>query len=203
MIINVKVKLYYLKNKAKKKLIEVNTNKKEEWKWFPDYTLKKYKNDHGNSNKKTSVYLGADFAGFAWKEKIKNHLEKIGTYKIIDVGCYNDDFNDYPDFSEQLGLNVSKNKGSFGIAVCGSGIGIAIACNKIKGIRAATVHDVTTARLTREHNNANILAVGGWTTGPVQLYDIVDTFLTTKAETISFHTDRVDKITELENKYFK
>jgi len=187
-------------------LSEVKSSKsvtKQEWKWYPNYDVSTYKTDHGNKSNKTQIYMCADFAGYVWKEKIKDHLNKIGTYNVTDVGCFNDEFNDYPDYAEQMALKVAKDKNSFGIAICGSGIGIGIACNKIKGIRAATVHDKTTARLTREHNNANVLSVGAWTTGPVQLYEIVDTFLTTKAETIEFHTKRVDKIAMLEKKYFK
>ena len=174
----------------------------EPFNWTPNYSLSKYTSL--KDSKKQTIILGADFAGFAIKERIKIHLSNIPCYEVIDIGCDNDKPNNYPDFSEKLGLAVIEKEGNLGILFCGSGIGIAIACNKIKGIRAATVHDSTTARLTREHNNANVIAIGGWTTGAAVVYDIVDEFLEAKFNTEDpSHSERVGIIKKLEEKYFK
>lgn len=174
----------------------------EPFNWTPDYSHSKY-TSLKNSEKQT-IILGADFAGYAMKERIKIHLSNIPCYNVIDIGCDNDKPNDYPEYSEKLGLKVLEKEGNLGILFCGTGIGIAMACNKIKGIRAATVHDSTSSRSTREINNANVIAIGGWTTGSLVVYDIVDEFLQAKFNTEDpNHSKRVNIIKKLEDKYFK
>ena len=97
-----------------------------------------------------------------------------------------------------------EKEGNLGILFCGTGTGVAIACNKIKGIRCATVHDSSTSRLTREINNANVIAVGGWTTGALVVYDIVDEFLQAKFNSKDSNiSNKVEQIEKLEEKYFK
>ena len=100
---------------------------------------------------------------------------------------------DYPEYGKAVGNAVVNNEGELGIVVCGTGIGISIATNKVKGVRCALCHDITTARLSREHNNANVLALGGRILGDVLALEIVDTFLSTNFEG-GRHQTRIDKI---------
>lgn len=140
-----------------------------------------------------TVHIGSDHAGFDLKEKIKAHLTEKGI-EITDVGCFKPERCDYPDIAQALCKNL---KGGRGILVCGSGIGISMAANKIAGIRCALCHDHYTAKMCRQHNDANVLAVGSRTTGDEVAKDIVDTFLQTEFEG-GRHADRVKKITALE-----
>ena len=124
------------------------------------------------------IALGADHGGFELKEKIKKHLlEK--NYEVFDLGTHSTDSVDYPEFGHAVGHAVADKKADFGIIVCGTGIGISIAANKVPGVRAALCTNTTMARLTREHNNANILAMGGRIVGDVLALEMVDVFLST------------------------
>lgn len=142
------------------------------------------------------VVLGSDHAGRALRLTIVEHLTAAG-HEIVDVGTDTDDSVDYPDFGAAVGRAVVAGEAELGIAVCGSGIGIAIAANKIAGVRAATVHDVTSARMTRLHNDANVCCLGERFTGPQVALDAVDAFLSTDFEG-GRHARRVGKIAELE-----
>ncbi|MDU1910212.1 ribose 5-phosphate isomerase B [Fusobacterium sp.] len=140
------------------------------------------------------IALGADHGGFELKEKIKTHLIKNG-YEVLDLGTNSSDSVDYPEFGHAVGYTVAEKKAEFGIVICGTGIGISIAANKVTGIRAALCTNTTMARLTREHNNANILALGGRIIGDILALEMVDTFLTTE-----FQGGRHEKrITKIEN----
>jgi len=130
------------------------------------------------------IALGADHAGFELKEKIKEYLLKKGGIEVIDKGTNSKESVDYPKYSKEV---------DFGILVCTTGVGISIAANKIKGVRAALCTDTTTAKLTREHNDANILALGSGIVGQFVALDIVDTFLSTSFEG-GRHQKRVDQI---------
>src|SRR5690349_12692134 len=110
--------------------------------------------------KKLNIAIGSDHAGFLVKEAIRKYLEASG-YAVDDQGTSSEESVDYPDYGKAVGEHVASKQADLGIAVCGSGIGISIAANKVPGIRAALAHDVTTARLAREHNDANVLALGG------------------------------------------
>lgn len=138
------------------------------------------------------IALGADHGGFELKEKVKTHLIKKG-YEVLDLGTNSTDSVDYPEFGHAVGHAVVDKKVEFGIVVCGTGIGISIAANKVPGVRAALCTNTTMARLTREHNNANILAMGGRIIGDVLALEMVDTFLDTEFQG-GRHENRINKI---------
>lgn len=139
-----------------------------------------------------NIYVGADHAGFNIKEAVKNMLANYN-YNIIDLGTNSNARVDYPDFGHKVAQAVLADEGSFGIVICGTGIGISIAANKYKGIRAALCHDDYTAKMARAHNNANILAFGERVVGLGVVESIIDTFLTTPFEG-GRHANRVEKI---------
>lgn len=139
-----------------------------------------------------NIYVGADHAGFNIKEAVKNMLANYN-YDIIDLGTNSNARVDYPDFGHKVAQAVLADEGSFGIVICGTGIGISIAANKYKGIRAALCHDDYTAKMARAHNNANILAFGERVVGLGVVESIIDTFLTTPFEG-GRHANRVEKI---------
>ncbi len=142
------------------------------------------------------VAIGADHAGFELKELIKHTLDELRVaYK--DVGTYSDDSVDYPDFAAKVGRGVAGGEFDRGILVCGTGIGMALAANKIPGIRAAPVLDLESARLAREHNNANVLAIGARVTPPERALDLVRLFLKTEFEG-GRHERRLQKVAALE-----
>jgi len=145
---------------------------------------------------KPRVALGADHAGFPIKETIRQFLQNAG-YLVDDLGTWSEESVDYPDYGKAVGECVAAHKDVFGIAVCGAGIGISIAANKVYGIRAAVAHDVRTARLAREHNDANVLALGGRVVSGSQAIEMVQTFLNT-AFVDGRHARRVEKITIIE-----
>ncbi|WP_297407044.1 ribose 5-phosphate isomerase B [uncultured Cetobacterium sp.] len=138
------------------------------------------------------IALGADHGGFGLKEIIKSHLEKKGI-EVLDKGTYSTDSVDYPVYSKAVAQAVLNNEADYGILICGTGIGISIAANRFKGIRAALCSNSTMAKLTRQHNNANILALGARMTGDVLALDIVDEFLNTSFEG-GRHTHRIEAI---------
>jgi len=142
------------------------------------------------------IALGADHAGFALKETIRKHLEQAG-YVIEDLGTWSEESVDYPDFGRAVGERVVARQSDVGIAVCGTGIGISIAANKVPGVRAAVAHDVMTARLAREHNDANVLALGGRVVTEAQAIEIVDIFLGAQFAG-GRHQRRVNKIADIE-----
>ena len=145
------------------------------------------------------IAVACDHGGFALKGEILAHLEKRGV-AYEDFGTYSIDSCDYPDFAEAACLAVTSGKCSTAILICGTGIGISIAANKIPGIRAACCSDTFSARFTRMHNDANALCFGGRVVGPGLAIDMVDLFLDTEFEG-GRHQKRIDKITELEKKY--
>lgn len=145
------------------------------------------------------IALGSDHGGLNLKEAVKEHLLTKG-YEVNDFGTYTQESCDYPDIAEKVAIEVRDKNYEFGILVCGTGIGIGIAANKVNGIRAALCHDTFSAHATREHNNANILTMGERVIGTSLAIDIVDTFLSTTFEG-GRHQTRIDKISRLENKY--
>ena len=140
--------------------------------------------------------IGCDHGGFELKNHIMNHLKEIGVeYK--DFGCYDENSVDYPDIAEKVGKAVVSGECENGILICGTGIGISIAANKIDGVRAALCSDVYSAKMTKQHNNSNVLCLGGRVTGRELAFMICDTWL--GEEFIGGrHQNRIDKITELE-----
>jgi ribose 5-phosphate isomerase B len=146
---------------------------------------------------KPRIAIGSDHAGFPVKEAIRKYLEGAG-YAVDDQGTSSEDSVDYPDFGKAVGERVAAKQDDLGIAVCGSGIGISIAANKVPGVRAALAHNVLTAQLAREHNDANVLALGARIVTPAAALEMVHAFLTTPYAG-GRHQRRLDKITQIEN----
>jgi ribose 5-phosphate isomerase B len=142
------------------------------------------------------IALAADHAGFELKEKIRQHLIDHGI-SVTDLGTHSNESVDYPDYARAVGEEVTGRRADFGILVCGSGIGMEIAANKLPGIRAANARNEIDAQLSREHNNANVLALGGRALEEKAALKIVDHWLST-AFAGDRHQRRVDKITALE-----
>lgn len=145
------------------------------------------------------IAIGSDHGGFKLKEEIRSYLSTFENIEVIDKGCFNENSVNYPDYAEVVGNSVVSKEVDKGILICGTGIGISIAANKIKGIRAALCHDHLTAYLAAEHNNANILCFGGRTTGIETAKDIVKTWLSTEFEG-GRHNNRIDLIKKIEEK---
>lgn len=146
-----------------------------------------------------SIAIGSDHGGFELKKTIVAFLEDHG-HAVTDLGTNSSDSVDYPDFAKKVSESVSQGEHRFGILICGTGIGMEISANKIHGIRAVNCSNTTMARLSREHNNANILCIGARTIGVVLTTDIVLSFLSSEFEG-GRHERRVEKITQLEENY--
>ncbi len=142
------------------------------------------------------IYIGADSAGFEMKEMLKEHLAPEG-YEITDLGTDSTASCHYPLFAEAVANAVASDPDSLGILVCGTGIGMSMTANKIHGIRAAVCGDTFSARMTRMHNDANVLCLGARVIGPGLAKDITDLFLTTGFEG-GRHATRIAMIRELE-----
>ena len=141
--------------------------------------------------------VGADHKGFVLKEYIKRILKEQG-YEVIDKGTYSEESVDYPDFAFKVAESVSKGESDRGILICYTGIGMEIAANKIKGIRAALAFIPELAKLTRNHNDSNILTFGSYYMSPYMAQEVVLTWLKEKFEA-GRHKRRVDKISNREN----
>lgn len=142
-----------------------------------------------------TISIGSDHAGFAYKEALKAMLQADG-HDVIDVGTHTEDRADYPDYGVAAARLIADGTARFGVIVCGSGIGISIAANKVRGIRAANCVTVEMAALARQHNDANMVAVGQRLVSVDLAKDIVRTFLATDFEG-GRHTQRVEKIHSL------
>ena len=144
------------------------------------------------------IFIGADSAGFPLKEKLIPHLTELG-YEVTDCGTDSTASCHYPDFAAAVCKNVQGNlEGSFGILVCGTGIGMSMCANKYDGIRAALCSDTYSARMTRAHNDANVICMGARVIGECLAIDILDAFLGAEFEG-GRHKVRVDMMTEIEN----
>lgn len=148
------------------------------------------------------IAIGSDHAGYNLKETIKKHLDELGVeYK--DLGCESCNTSvDYPDYGLSVAEAVASKEFDRGIIICGTGIGISIAANKVPGIRAAVCTDTFTAKACRQHNDANILAMGERVVGPGVALDMVDAFLKEEFQG-GRHSKRVSKISNIEEKYCK
>lgn len=145
--------------------------------------------------------IGSDHGGFRLKKEIIEHLKAKGIgYK--DFGTFSENSCDYPDIALEVGEAVAAKQYDLGILICGTGIGIGIAANKIAGVRAALCHDTFSAHACREHNNANILTMGERVIGTGLALEIVDTFLNSQFEG-DRHLRRINKISDIEKKYQK
>ncbi len=149
--------------------------------------------------KKPVIVIGADHAAYGLKEYVKGLLEKMD-YRVEDLGTDSRESVDYPDYAEKVALRVANSRDRLGILACGTGVGVSIAANKIPGIRAALVKDVRTARLSREHDDANILALAGRPYNQAKTARIVRAWLKGEFKG-GRHLRRVKKIKQLEKKY--
>jgi ribose 5-phosphate isomerase B len=148
-----------------------------------------------------AIAVGSDHGGFQLKKDIIHFLETQGI-EVKDYGVYSPESVDYPDIGAEVALAISKGEYNRGILVCGAGIGMSIVANKYPGVRAALCHNIYTARMSREHNNANILVLGERTTGPGVAIEVVKTWLETEF-CGGRHARRVDKITAIDRELNK
>lgn len=143
------------------------------------------------------IGIGSDHGGFELKEEMKKFMEENG-YEVRDFGTDSKESVDYPDFGKVVGEAVVAGEIDKGVVICGTGIGISISANKVKGVRAALCGDVYSARMSREHNNANIIAMGGRVLGVDLAKEILSTFLKSEFQG-GRHERRVNKIAEIES----
>jgi ribose 5-phosphate isomerase B len=142
------------------------------------------------------IAVGSDHAGYLLKQFLSAHLTDLG-HDVDDLGTHSEQVVDYPEFGAAVGRAVTQGRADIGLCACGTGIGIAIAANKIQGVRAAVVHDATTARLARAHNHANVVCMGGRMVGHEVAKDAIDTFLST-APVGGRHERRIEEIAVLD-----
>lgn len=143
------------------------------------------------------VAIGCDHGALALKNKVVSHLEQRG-FEVKDFGTYTLDSCDYPDFAGAAAKAVASGECEKGIVLCTTGIGVSIAANKVKGIRCALLSDLMSARLTREHNDTNMMAIGAAVVGEGLALEIVDTWLDTEFSHNERHQRRIDKVMALE-----
>ena len=149
----------------------------------------------------TKVAIGCDHGGFVLKDAVVDELKKLGA-EVVDLGCFSTDSVDYPEYGLKVANAVAQQRCDLGVVMCGTGIGISIAANKVKGIRCAVVVNEFTAEATKEHNNANVIAMGGRVITPDMAAKCTKIWLETKFAG-GRHQNRLDKIAKIEEKYFK
>ena len=141
------------------------------------------------------IAMACDHGGLRLKNVLKDDLEKNG-YEVEDFGTYTEESCDYPDYASKAAKAVADGTCDKGVVVCGTGIGVSITANKVNGIRCSLCHDVFSAKATREHNDANMLAMGARVVGPGLALMIVDTFLNTEFSNAERHQKRIDMLEE-------
>lgn len=147
------------------------------------------------------IYIASDHAGFATKQKIISYLKsEIAKFSVIDLGCDNEDVCSYADFACKLAIAMKKDQKSLGVVICGSGIGISITANRYSHIRTALCYNENAALLAREHNDANVLALGGRTNNIENNIKILDIFLNTKFSNEPRHIKRIEQLTQIGEK---
>ena len=139
------------------------------------------------------IALGCDHGALALKEALIPHLEKMG-YEVKDFGTYSSASCDYPDFAGPAAQAVGSGECEKGIVLCTTGIGVSIVANKVKGVRCALLSDVLSARMTREHNDTNMMAIGAGVVGQMLAFEIIDTWLGTEFSHDARHQRRIDKL---------
>ena len=142
-----------------------------------------------------TIAAGCDHGGFSLKTVLIEQLIESG-HEVLDLGTDSNERVDYPDFAEAVAKSVASGEAEFGLLVCGSGIGVCMVANKISGIRAATIHDVTSAHLSREHNDANIICMGERLIGPEVAKEALEVFLASEFQE-GRHLNRVKKIDKI------
>ncbi len=148
------------------------------------------------------IAIACDHAALNLKNMVVDNLKAQG-YEVTDFGIYENASVDYPDYAIKVAESVASKEADKGILICGTGIGMSMAANKVKGVRCALCSDTFSAHATREHNDANVLAFGERVVGAGLALDIVNTFLSTPFSGDARHQRRIDKITAIEQKYFK
>ncbi len=144
------------------------------------------------------IVIASDHSALELKAEVKNYIDEMG-HDCTDIGTHSTESCDYPDFGYRAAVAVAGGEYERGILICGTGIGISLAANKVKGIRCAVCSDTATARLTREHNDANMISIGARIVGGELAKDIISTFLTTEFSAGERHIKRLSKITAIEN----
>ena len=143
------------------------------------------------------IAIGCDHGALKLKNAVAEHLKNKG-YEVCDFGTYTAASCDYPDFAEKAAKAVASGECERGIVMCTTGIGISIAANKVRGVRCALLHDVWSAKMTRAHNDTNMMAMGAAVTGEMLAMEIVDTWLGTEFSGEEKHQRRIDKVMALE-----
>lgn len=142
--------------------------------------------------------IGADHAGFALKEEVRGYLEKLG-HEVIDLGAFNAEPSDYPDFAEAVGRALQAGRAERGILICGSGVGVCVAANKMPGIRACMCHDHYSAHQGVEHDNMNVLVLGARIIGSELAFDLIGAFLEAKFQSqVERYVRRLNKVMAIE-----
>lgn len=147
------------------------------------------------------IAVGCDHGGIVLKDSVVGTLKRLGA-EVVDLGCYTTDSVDYPEYGLKVAKAVASGECDAGVLMCGTGIGISISANKVKGIRAAVVTNEYMARLTKNHNNANIIALGGRVVSPEEAEKIVEAWYTAEYEG-GRHQRRLDMISRIEDENFK
>jgi len=146
------------------------------------------------------IVVGSDHAGFLLKQEVAESLRKEG-HEVVDVGTSSTAPVDYPDFAEAVGLAVREGRGERGVLICGSGVGAAVAANKLPGVRAAICHDTYSAHQGVEHDDMNVLVLGGRIVGPALAHELVRAFVAARYSGEERHARRLAKVIALEGRY--
>jgi ribose 5-phosphate isomerase B len=146
------------------------------------------------------IVIGSDHAGFQLKVAMGDLLRSLG-HEVLDIGAFNENPSDYPDFADAVGRAVVDKKAERGVLICGSGVGVSVAANKIPGVRAAMCHDTYSAHQGVEHDDMNVLVLGSRVIGVMLAQDLVKTFLGAKFTNEERHVRRLNKVKALETKY--
>jgi RpiB/LacA/LacB family sugar-phosphate isomerase len=147
-----------------------------------------------------TIAVGSDHAGFLLKQEVAAALRKAG-HQVVDVGTHSTDPVDYPDSAEALGLAVRDGKAERGVLICGSGVGASVAANKIPGVRAAICHDSYSAHQGVEHDDMNVLVLGGRIIGPALAHELVQAFVAARYTAEERHARRLAKVKAIESRY--
>jgi ribose 5-phosphate isomerase B len=149
------------------------------------------------------LVIGSDHAGFPLKEEVRAYLTKAG-HEVVDLGAYNTEPSDYPDFAEKVGLAVKRGDAPRGIVICGSGVGVCVAANKIPGIRAGICHDTYSAHQGVEHDDMNVLVLGARIIGSALAFEVVNAFVNAKfSATEPRFVRRFNKVLAIEAQYMR
>ncbi len=153
-----------------------------------------------NNGGSMKLVVGSDHAGFLLKQEVAESLRKEG-HEVVDVGTSSTAPVDYPDFAEAVGLAVREGRGERGVLICGSGVGAAVAANKLPGVRAAICHDTYSAHQGVEHDDMNVLVLGGRIVGPALAHELVRAFVAARYSGEERHARRLAKVIALETRY--